>query len=135
MKSLQERFSQTKEKLPVIVAGSALATGALFMTGCSTNAEAPAYAYCTGSQEVTAQEGQTLQGMIEAHVAMPPDDRLMSATENGGSGLDILAQGITTKYDGKSATVPLNYGEAMQVGVQAEESYLLPEECHAPDDK
>lgn len=122
-----------KHKMPLVI-GAALATGALFMTGCNSEAHGNTYAYCTGSQEVEADAGTTLQGLIEAHVETPSEDGLKSATENGGSGLDILAQGITNDYNGESVTVPLNYPEAAaQVNVQAGETYLLPEQCEAPD--
>lgn len=135
MKSLQERFSNKKEILSSAVAAASLSAAALFMTGCGTNAEAPAYAYCTGSQEVEAPNGGTLQGMIEAHVETPPEDGLKSTTEGGASGLDILAQGITPHYNGESVSVPRNYAEPAPVGVQAGETYILPTECHSPDEQ
>jgi hypothetical protein len=129
-------FVSNKEKLTSGVAVAALATGALFMTGCSADSKGGVYAYCTGSQEVTASEGASLQGMIEQYVETDPEDGLKSTTANGGSGLDILAHGISTDYSGDSVSVPLNYPEtSANTTVMAGETYTLPEICEAPDNQ
>jgi|GEM_PF-6227028 len=129
-------FVSNKEKLVSGAAVTALATGALFMSGCSADSKGGVYAYCTGSQEVTATEGASLQGMIEQYVDTEPQDRLKSATANGGSGLDILAHGITNDYSGESVSVALNYPESSANNtVMAGETYTLPEMCEAPDIK
>ena len=136
MKTLHDFFTSHERGYTFVKAG-ALGGAALALAtyGYTTSIDKPTrtpYAVCTGEQDVPVAAGNTLSGLIEAHVETPPTDRLKSS-----GNLELLAHAVSTGDDTPQDS-KLNVYRVQKTNPDSlveGDTITLPEECHVVEDE